>query len=228
MTFDGSFNSLSTLAHELGHSYHNWTMRDLPYGARRYTMSVAETASTFNELIVKDAGLSVAADDQERLGFLDQKLGDAATFMMNIRARYDFEHAFFARRPNGPLSIDALSDLMLEAQKTAFHNSLAEDSYFPLFWASKLHFYITRAPFYNFPYTFGYLFSYGVYKQALQEGAAFKDRYIALLRDTGSMDTETLARTHLGADLTQPDFWESSVDGVLADVDDFVELADKV
>jgi len=227
MTFDGSFNALSTLAHELGHSYHNWVMRDLPYGARRYTMSVAETASTFNELIVKDAGLKVAADDLERLGLLDQKLGDAAGFMMNIRARYDFERAFFAQRSKGSLSIDELSSLMLEAQKTAFHNSLAEDGYFPLFWASKLHFFITRAPFYNFPYTFGYLFSYGVYKQALQEGSAFKDRYIALLRDTGSMDTETLARTHLGVDLTQPDFWEAAVDGVLADVDTFVELAGK-
>ncbi len=225
MTFDGSFNALSTLAHELGHGYHNWVMRDLPYGARRYTMSVAETASTFNELVVKDAALKIAADAQERLGLLSQKLDDAAGFMMNIRARYDFERAFFDKRGKGSLSIDELSNLMLKSQQVAYHNSLTKDGYFPLFWASKLHFYITRAPFYNFPYTFGYLFSYGVYNQALQEGPAFKDRYIAMLRDTGSMDTETLARAHLGVDLTQPAFWESAVDGVLADVDTFVELA---
>ncbi len=225
MTFDGSFNALSTLAHELGHGYHNWVMRDLPYGARRYTMSVAETASTFNELIVKDAALKIAADKQERLGLLSQKLDDAAGFMMNIRARYDFERAFFDKRSKGSLSIDELSDLMLQAQQNAYHHSLAKDGYFPLFWASKLHFYITRAPFYNFPYTFGYLFSYGVYRQALQEGPGFKDRYIAMLRDTGSMDTETLARTHLGVDLTQPAFWKTAVDGILADVDEFITLA---
>ncbi len=225
MTFDGSFNALSTLAHELGHGYHNRVMKDLPYGARRYTMSVAETASTFNELVVKDAALKIAADDQERLGLLSQKLDDAAGFMMNIRARYEFERAFFEKRRSGSLSIDELSALMLQAQQNAYHHSLAEDGYFPLFWASKLHFYITRAPFYNFPYTFGYLFSYGVYQHALQEGPGFKERYIAMLRDTGSMDTETLASVHLGADLTRPAFWEAAVDGILADVDEFVALA---
>jgi len=227
MTFGGTYDSMSTLAHELGHGYHNWAMRDLPFGARRYTMSVAETASTFNELAVTDAALRTARDDAERLSLLNQKLSDAATFMMNIRARYDFERAFFERRASGPLSEAELSALMLEAQQNAYHCALADDGYHPLFWASKLHFYITRSPFYNFPYTFGYLFSQGVYRRALAEGPAFSDRYVALLRDTGSMDTETLARTHLGVDLTRPDFWEETVDAVLSDVDIFVELANR-
>jgi oligoendopeptidase F len=156
---------------------------------------------------------------------LNQKLDNAASFLMNLRARFDFEQAFFDRRAKGQLSVEELSNLMLEAQKTAYCRGLAENGYHPLFWASKLHFYITRAPFYNFPYTFGYLFSYGVYTQALQDGAAFRDRYLALLRDTGSMDTETLARTHLGIDLTQPKFWESVIDEILSEVDEFVALA---
>ena len=228
MTFDGSYSSMSTLAHELGHAYHGWTMRDLPFAARRYTMSVAETASTFNQLVVADASLKEAADSRERLSLLNQKLDEATAFLMNIRARYDFERAFFKERANGHLSVDALSELMISAQKTAYQHGLAGDGYHPYFWASKLHFYITRAPFYNFPYTFGYLFSNGIYQQALQEGPAFNQRYIALLRDTGSMDTETLAQTHLGLDLTQPDFWEAAVSRVLADVDDFVALVDQV
>ena len=115
---------------------------------------------------------------------------------------------------------------MLSAQKTAFKDGLAV--YHPLFWASKLHFYITHAPFYNFPYTFGFLFSNGVYAQAMAEGPAFHNRYVALLRDTGSMDTEDLAQKHLGVDLTQPEFWETAADRVLADVDEFVALAEKV
>ncbi|MBN1995491.1 MAG: M3 family oligoendopeptidase [Anaerolineae bacterium] len=222
MTFNGSFNGIRTLAHELGHGYHSWVMRDLPYGARRYTMSVAETASTFNESVINDASLKAATNDQERLSLLAAKLNDAAGFLMNIRARFIFETAFFEQRAQKALSVDELSALMLSAQKTAFKDGLAD--YHPLFWASKLHFYFTDAPFYNFPYTFGYLFSNGVYAQALAEGPSFKDRYIALLRDTGSMTTEQLAQTHLGVDLTQPEFWETAVDRVLADVAEFVSL----
>ena len=225
MTFSGTYGNMTTLAHELGHGYHSWVLRDLPIGARRYTMSVAETASTFNELIVTDAALGAAADGGERLGLLNQKADDAATFFMNIRARYDFERAFFARRAGGHLSMDALCDLMRRAQQDAYGEALAEDGFHPLFWASKLHFYITRAPFYNFPYTFGYLFSRAIYRRAVAEGTAFGNRYVALLRDTGSMETEALARKHLGVDLTKAAFWEETVDGVLADVDDFVALA---
>lgn len=222
MTFNGSFNGLLTLAHELGHGYHSWVMRDLPYGARRYAMSVAETASTFNELIVKRAALQAATSHEERLSLLAAQLNDAASFLMNIRARFDFERTFFQARAQAQLSVDQLNALMLEAQKTAFKGGL--ERYHPSFWASKLHFYITGYPFYNFPYTFGYLFSNGLYAQALAEGPSFSQRYIALLRDTGSMSTEALAQTHLGLDLTQPEFWELAVERVLAEVDDFVAL----
>ncbi|MDM8521580.1 M3 family oligoendopeptidase [Anaerolineales bacterium HSG6] len=222
MTYNGSYNGMLTLAHELGHSYHDWVMRDLPYGARHYTMSVAETASTFNELVVNDASLRATNDSKEQLSLLGAKLNNAAIMLMNIKTRFDFETAFFERRAKQQLSVDELNELMVTVQKAAFKNSLA--NYHPHFWASKLHFYITDAPFYNFPYTFGYLFSNGVYAQALSEGPAFVDRYIAMLRDTGSMDTETLAQTHLGVDLTKPEFWETALDRVLGDVDKFIAL----
>lgn len=226
MTFNNSYNSMLTLAHELGHSFHGWVMRDLPYGAQFYTMGVAETASTFNELVAREASYRATTDDRERLSLLGLKLSDAAGFLMNIRARFEFELAFFEQRAKKHLSVAELSELMLAAQQTAFKEGLAQ--YHPLFWASKLHFYITQAPFYNFPYTFGYLFSNGVYAQAMAEGPAFYDRYVALLRDTGSLTTEDLARTHLGIDLTRPEFWATAVDRVLADVDEFGELVAKL
>ncbi|MEW5957166.1 MAG: M3 family oligoendopeptidase [Chloroflexota bacterium] len=226
MTFNNSFNSMLTLAHELGHGYHDWVLRDLPYGAQFYSMGVAETASTFNELVVRQAGYEAAPDERQRLSLLGLKLKDAAAFLMDIRARFDFELAFFEQRAKKHLSVAELSELMLSAQKTAFKDGL--DRYHPLFWASKLHFYITQAPFYNFPYTFGYLFSHGVYAQAIADGPAFHEHYVALLRDTGSMTTEELARTHLGVDLTRPEFWETAVDRVLADVDEFTMLVDKL
>ncbi len=226
MTHTDSYNSVLTLAHELGHGYHGWVMRDLPYGARRYAMSVAETASTFNELVVTNAALNAASDDHERLSILGAKLNDAAVFLMNIRARFDFEVALLEQRAKTQLSADSLSALMISAQKTAFKEGL--EQYHPLFWASKLHFYMTRAPFYNFPYTFGYLFSQGLYARALSEGPTFRRHYIALLRDTGSMSTEDLAKTHLGVDLTRSEFWETAVDGILADVEVFSRLADQL
>jgi pepF/M3 family oligoendopeptidase len=226
MTYNGSYNGMLTLAHELGHAYHGWVMRDLPYGARRYTMGVAETASTFNETAVRDASLKAVAGDHDRLSILDTNLNTAASFLMNIRARFDFETAFFEQRAKKNLSVDELNEVMVSAQKTAFKDGLVD--YHPLFWASKLHFYFTRAPFYNFPYTFGYLFSNGVYAQALAEGPAFKERYIALLRATGAMTTEDLAKTHLGVELTKPEFWQTALDRVLSDVDEFVGLVDKL
>jgi pepF/M3 family oligoendopeptidase len=226
MTYNGSYSGMLTLAHELGHGYHSWVMRDLPYGASHYAMSLAETASTFNELIVTQASLKAVESDRERLRILGTKLDDAAAFLMDVRSRFDFELAFFRERAKKQLSVADLSELMLAAQKTAFKEGLAQ--YHPLFWASKLHFYITEYPFYNFPYTFGYLFSTGLYAQALAEGPNFQRQYIALLRDTGSMTTEDLAKTHLGLDLSKPEFWEIAVDRALADVDEFCRLADQL
>ena len=225
MTFTGSINSLMTLAHELGHAYHSWVMRDLPAGARRYPMSVAETASTFSETVVRDAFSRAAEGKEERLQVLAAKLDDAVSFLMDIRSRFAFETAFFRERRKRSLGVDELNALMEQAQRSAFKDAL--ERFHPLFWASKLHFYITAAPFYNFPYTVGFLFSSGVYARAEAEGPAFQDAYVALLRDTGRMTTDELARKHLGVDLARPDFWESAVDRVLADIGEFGALAEQ-
>lgn len=112
--------------------------------------------------------------------------------------------------------------MMEEAQKDAYHGALAE--YHPTFWASKLHFYSTGVPFYNFPYTFGYLFSTGIYARAKAEGAAFAQRYVDLLRDTGRMKVEDLVQKHLGVDIKKEDFWQSAVDVTVADAKEFLRL----
>ena len=94
-----------------------------------------------------------------------------------------------------------------------------------LFWCSKLHFYLAGQPFYNWPYTFGYLFAGGVYDRAKKEGTAFADKYAALLADTGNMSTEDVAMKHLGVDLSKEDFWVDAVNRSLSDVGEFVKLA---
>ncbi|HEY8530866.1 MAG TPA: M3 family metallopeptidase, partial [Limnochorda sp.] len=222
-TFSGTPDNLSTIAHELGHAFHQWVVQDLPYWASRYPMSLAETASTFAERIVTDAALAQASSREERLALLDQKLSDAVSYLMNIHSRYLFERRFYEARKAGPLAVEELNRLMVEAQKEAYLDLLGE--YDPLFWASKLHFYLTDEPFYNFPYTFGYLFSTGLYGLARAEGPSFARRYVALLRDTGRMTVEELARRHLGVDLTRPDFWADAARLAVADVQSFVEMS---
>jgi oligoendopeptidase F len=224
MTYSGTSSNVSTLAHELGHAFHQYVMEDLPPFAQNYAMNVAETASTLAELIVSDASLKAASNKEERIALLDEKVERAVSFFMNIHARFIFETNFYEERKQGLVSVERLNQLMTEAQRTAYKDALAE--YHPHFWASKLHFYITEVPFYNFPYTFGFLFSSGIYATALAQGSSFEDHYIALLRDTGRMQVEELAKRHLGVDLTKPDFWQRAVDVSVADAKEFLSLTE--
>ncbi|RAL24124.1 M3 family oligoendopeptidase [Thermoflavimicrobium daqui] len=224
MTYSGTTQNLFTLAHELGHAYHSYVMKDLPPLVQNYAMNVAETASTFAELIVIDASIKQAKTKEEKIALLDDKLQATTAYFMDIHSRFLFEKRFYEQRKQGSLGISQLCELMEGAQKEGFAHSLSQ--YHPYFWASKLHFYGTDVPFYNFPYTFGYLFSMGIYARALEEGASFASKYVELLCDTGRMTVEDLAARHLGVDLTQPDFWQSAVRLSLADVDEFLRLTE--
>lgn len=224
MTYSGAMNEVTTLAHELGHAFHSELLWDLPYVRQRYAMNVAETASTFAELVTMDAVIQEAKTPEEQLSYLDTKLQNALAMFMNIHARFIFETNFYEQRKQQFIPPEQISKLMLAAQKEAFQDSLA--SYHPHFWASKLHFYIDELSFYNFPYTFGYLFSIGIYQLAKEDPETFEDRYIALLKDTASMSTEDLARKHLNVDLTQTEFWHQAIDQVERDVRQFLELSE--
>lgn len=223
MTYSGTPDNVSTLAHELGHAYHDVCVDGLQQFGRNYAMNVAETASTFAEGLVSDALLRAAGSDAAKLSLLDERLERATAFCMNIRARFLFETRFYEVRKAGMLDVDALNGLMVAAQKEAYGDALA--SWHPHFWAAKLHFYATDVPFYNFPYTFGYLFSTGIAAVAEAEGGAFHERYDRLLRDTGLMTVEELGKRHLGVDLAKPEFWQAAVKRATADVTAYEALA---
>lgn len=224
MTFGGTASNVSTLAHELGHAYHSYLLKDEPIFNEFYAMNVAETASTLAENILSSALVRQAATKEEKVRLLEEKIQRSVAFFMNIHARFLFETGFYEKRKEGMLSAEELSKLMEEAQKEAFCGALA--SYHPHFWLSKLHFYITDVPFYNFPYTFGFLFSNGIYARAEAEGPSFAAKYDALLRDTGIMRVEDLAGKHLGVDLTGVDFWREAVKVSVADVEQFLEMTE--
>ncbi|WP_430610630.1 M3 family oligoendopeptidase [Enterococcus sp. DIV0876] len=225
MTYSNSVNEVATLAHELGHAFHSSVLWELPELNRNYAMNVAETASTFAELIVADATLKEATTKEEKINLLDAKMQNAIAMFMNIHARFIFENSFYQARQEGLVSPEQITEMMTAAQKESYADGLS--SYHPHFWAAKLHFFIDDVPFYNFPYTFGYLFSMGIYAFANQKGASFEEEYIALLQDTAAMTTEELAQKHLGVDLTKPDFWQAGIDMVLQDINSFMELTEE-
>jgi pepF/M3 family oligoendopeptidase len=222
VTYSGDANGVRTLAHELGHAYHSHVMRNLPPFTQEYAMNVAETASTFAEMLINAAAIANAPTKEEKLALQDSKISDSVAYLMNIHSRFIFETRFYTARQKGLVSIEQLNELMETAQQEAYAGALS--TYHPYFWASKGHFYATDVPFYNFPYTFGYLFSAGIYARALEEGPKFERRYVDLLCDTGRMTVEDLAARHLGADLTKPDFWLTGVKMALNDVEEFLEL----
>lgn len=224
MTYSGTPSNVSTLAHELGHGFHTYAMRDLHLLNRNYAMNVAETASTFAEMIVSDAAVKHATTKEEKLSLLEDKIQRSVALLMNIHARFLFESRFYEERKQGVVNTERLNELMADAQREAYGGAL--DEYHPLFWASKLHFYITGVPFYNFPYTFGFLFSLGIYAMAQEEGQEYEQKYIELLKDSASMTVEELAQKHLQVDLTKKDFWEKAVRTCIDDVEEFLRLTE--
>lgn len=225
MTYSGTASNMATLAHELGHAYHQHVMDDEDQLNQGYAMNVAETASTLAEMIVADAAVAEAKTKEERLTLVEDKIQRSVAFFMNIHARFLFETRFYEARKVGFVSTEQLNKLMLEAQKEAFGDKLSE--YHPEFWAAKLHFHITGVPFYNFPYTFGYLFSLGIYAYAKTDQENFAKFYDGLLQDTGRMTVEELAKKHLDVDLEKEDFWQKAIDLCIEDVEQFMSLLDK-
>lgn len=224
MTFTRSSDSMSTLAHELGHAYHSWVLRDEPVFLRDYPMNLAETASTFAETVLGENRLASSVDDREKLQILDQMLSDSVSFLMNIHARFIFEDNFHRERIAGEVSAARLSELMKSAQQEAYCDTLAEDGWNPNFWISKLHFYITDWPFYNFPYTFGDLLSLGTCSLA-KHSSDFPRQFQDFLIATGSQDTEKAVQSSFGNDLREPDFWNRRLDIIEQRVEQFIELA---
>ena len=226
MTYSGSTSDVVTLAHELGHALHFWVMRDMPESQRQYGMSLAETASTLGETAVRNALLEAATNDGEKLSIMWEELSAFTTFMLNIPTRFEFEQKLYERRRDRPLSPKEMRQLMKGAWVEWYGDAVSEPD--PMFWASKLHFYISGLSFYNFPYLFGYLFSLGVYAERANLGERFYPKYCQLLRDTGRMTAENLAESHLSRDITSQNFWDNVIETIRPRVDEYERLLDQV
>jgi len=191
-------------------------------------MTLAETASIFGEHILA-SGIygDDSISDSAKLLMLDADLCGAATLLLDITVRFEFEKAFHDERMKGEVSVSRLKELMVETQQRVFGDAMLDGSEDPMFWASKLHFYITGVTFYNFPYTFGFLLARALYNLFEQEGASFLPRYEDFLRLTGSDTAEGVAQRSIGADLTKPDFWVKSISSLEPHLEHYKQLLAK-
>ncbi len=220
--YEPSYGSMSTLAHELGHAYHNLNLRERAPLQRQTPMTLAETASIFCETVVQGAALE-RADGAERLAILESSLQRDGQVVLDIASRFRFESAAFERRRARELSAGELNALMLEAQRATYGDGLDGEALHPYMWAVKPHYYSAERSFYNFPYTFGRLFGLGLYARYREAPDDFRARYDELLSSTGLDDAAALAGT-FGIDIRQPDFWRASLDVIREDIAQFEGL----
>lgn len=221
LNFDGSWDSASTLAHELGHAYHNTTLADRTPLQRRTPMALAETASIFCETLMGAASLR-DAEGPERLARLDTDLAGTCQVVVDIDSRFQFEQALFARRRSGTLAVAELCGLMTDAHAATYGDGVDPSTYHPYMWAVKPHYY--SSAFYNWPYTFGLLFGIGLFARYEADPERFRAGYDDLLSATGLADAAGLA-ARFGIDVRSVDFWASSLDVIRSRIDEFVALA---
>ena len=218
-----SYDGMSTLAHELGHGYHNLNLAQRTALQRDTPMTLAETASIFCETIIRSAALQ-RAGTQEQIAILEASLQGSCQVVVDITSRFLFEQRLFEKRKQRELSIDELNTLMLEAQSETYGDGLDASALHPYMWAIKPHYYSSELSFYNYPYMFGLLFGLGLYARYQQDPETFKTGYDDLLSSTGLADAAALAE-RFGIDLRSPDFWRASLAIIRADIERFEALS---
>ena len=223
--YQGSFSDISTLAHELGHAWHNRCMAGLPYCLTGTPMPLAETASIFNETILAHQVLKTATEE-EQFTLLESSLMEVTQTCVDILSRYLFETEVIETRADHAMTVDELKDCMLRAQDATYGDGLDKNIRHPYMWACKSHYYSSGLNFYNFPYAFGELFGKGVFAQYLKEGESFVPKYNQLLRSCGSGTIAEVAAS-VGIDVRSADFWRASLEVVKQEIDTFCALCEK-
>ena len=219
--FDGSFDAMLTLAHELGHGYHSFCLKETSILNMRYPMPLAETASTFCETLVARAALRTATPEEAYV-IRENDIAGNAQIIVDIYSRFLFESELFRRREQGSLSVDELNDLMLDCQKQAYGNGLDHSCLNPGMWINKVHYYYASRNFYNFPYAYGQLFALGLYACYLKEGASFLPKYKSLLAETGKNDLAAVGKL-VDINVRDKAFWAESLKVIEGEIEEFIK-----
>ena len=223
--FDGSFDQVMTLAHELGHGFHNYCA----YQAEKTPMqtntpmTLAETASIMCETIVFNAILKTVSDPLEERAILETTISSDAQTIVDIYSRFIFEKSVFEKRKESKLSADEISELMLEAQRKTYGDGLDMEVLNKFAWTWKPHYYSTHLSFYNYPYAFGSLFAKGLYSVYRERGEAFVEDYKALLANTGEAQAADLA-ARFGIDIRSKAFWAASLAQIGEQIERYIAI----
>jgi oligoendopeptidase F len=223
--FQPSFDGVSTLAHELGHAYHNLNLANRTMLQRYTPMTMAETASIFCQTIILDAALKDSNDDDQFM-ILEGSLQDSCQVVVDISSRFIFEQAVFEKRKERELSVEEFNELMLDAQRQTYGDGLDSQLLHPYMWAVKSHYYNPGLSYYNFPYMFGLLFGLGLYARYLDDSERFKVDYDELLSSTGLSDAAELAR-RFGIELREPEYWQASLNVIRRDIQRFEKIVEE-
>ncbi|CAM3973611.1 Oligoendopeptidase F-like protein [Bacillus luti] len=225
MRYDGSIDSLRVLAHELGHAWHFYNMsfeQSSSFLDDYLPMSTAESASIFFETVLINYLIETTECIDMKKSLLSWKIRNCFNYVMAIRASFQFEKKFYEKRKDGPLSADEIEKLSIRAQEEAYGNALSE--YQPFVWMKYVQFYIADVPFYNYPYTFGYLASFSLLEIAKESKGTFHSNYKKFLRETGKSPVEELMKKHFEIDIASYTFWDNAFRQISKDIDEYLRL----
>ncbi|MBJ8105364.1 MULTISPECIES: M3 family metallopeptidase [Bacillus cereus group] len=225
MRYDGTIDSVRILAHELGHAWHFYVMsfeQSTSFLDDYLPMSTAESASIFFEMVLVDHLIKTAECTEMKKSLLSWKIRNSFNYVMAIRASFQFEKSFYEKSKEGPISADEIEKLSIAAQEKVYGNALTE--YQPFVWMKYVQFYIADVPFYNYPYTFGYLVSFSLLELAKENNREFYLRYKEFLRETGKAPVEELMKIHFEIDLTNYEFWNKAFIQINKDIDEYLQL----
>lgn len=225
LTFRDTYQDVVTLAHELGHAYHNSILHDEPAFSQQISISVDETASTFAENLVLDAVIEQAKSEQEKLAFLEMKIKNGLTYVGTVPNMFHFEQNFYERRKKGPLTVEEIKGLLFEVENDFYGGIINNLALYK--WMYISHFYDAEKAFYNIPYTIGYLLSNGIYTMAKETGSGFVELYDELLRNSGRMSVEQLVRNYLHMDVVDKEFWDAAQRPLVTAIEEYLDLTEE-
>ncbi|MCW1239625.1 MULTISPECIES: M3 family metallopeptidase [Bacillus] len=225
MRYDGSIDSVKVLAHELGHAWHFYNMsfeQSTSFLDDYLPMSTAESASIFFETVLINYLIQTTDSIDMKKSLLSWKIRNSFNYVMAIRASFEFEKNFYEKCKEGPLSADEIEKLSIVAQEKAYGHALSK--YQPFVWMKYIQFYIADVPFYNYPYTFGYLASFSLLEIAKESKSTFHSKYKEFLRETGKVPVEELMKKHFEIDITSYEFWDKAFRQISKDIDEYLQL----
>ncbi|MGB7093842.1 MAG: M3 family oligoendopeptidase, partial [Anaerolineales bacterium] len=206
--YQGRANDVATLAHELGHAIHSMLAEEHTQFTFHSSLPLAETASTFGEMLLVDRLLEEETDEDVRRDMLFRQIDDAyATIIRQIYFAL-FERQAHEMTHEGA-TVDELSEAYMENLKEQFGDSVELSDEFRWEWVSIPHIYGT--PFYVYAYSFGQLLVFSLYQQFQVEGDAFKPRFMKILSAGGS-DAPARILDEAGIDIRKPEFWQGGFD----------------